>query len=390
MSQLEFAREKREKNPELEEFQSWSPRSSSTHFSILPTYSVMSDKWEEAFDEASQKVYYYNSQTNETSWEKPVYSPNFGESEEKGDEVLDNSSEDHMDNWTWSLDENSNTYYYINLKTNVTQWERPKCFGDENKDGDESSVSIENNIIDNNSENDDRNNWTSILDENSHTYYYVNLKTNASQWEMPPCFNSKGENIENVNVSDATNLNNIIATKINTKEENEMNQIENDLKQIELLSEILPFSSATLMNLYKATKVTDDSKLLVENLKSLSTPLQVQSNKMNNIFENIIPSSLITKIDELAVHSGDNLTLLQLISNNININNIDDNIILGLIPKICDYKSKFSMPQFYKQFYKSNNIERWVESKLSWSPSLLSGIIYNIIFSSTYYSFITL
>ena len=46
---------------------------------------------------------------------------------------------------------------------------------------------------------------------------------------MPPCFNSKGENIENVNVSDATNSNNIIATKINTKEENEMNQIENDL-----------------------------------------------------------------------------------------------------------------------------------------------------------------
>lgn len=92
-----------------------------------------------------------------------------------------NEEDSNPNNWTWALDESTNQYYYINTISRTSQWEKPKCL----------LTIEYNNLINNsnnksNSE-DDLSNWTWALDESTNQYYYINLTTKTSQWEKPDC-----------------------------------------------------------------------------------------------------------------------------------------------------------------------------------------------------------
>ncbi len=57
-------------------------------------------------------------------------------------------------------DMESGDYYYENLKTSKTQWEIPKCFMEKV--------------------------WMRHFDATSGDYYYENLKTSVTSWNCPP------------------------------------------------------------------------------------------------------------------------------------------------------------------------------------------------------------
>lgn len=63
--------------------------------------------WSEHQDPGSGKLYYHNSATGATVWEKPAELANV------------------MDEWDEILDPGHNKSYYVNKKTQATQWEKP-------------------------------------------------------------------------------------------------------------------------------------------------------------------------------------------------------------------------------------------------------------------------
>lgn len=60
--------------------------------------------WKSAFDDVTQKRYFYNKQSKEVTWTKP---PSFVE-------------------WKTFMDRSTQKYYYYNTLTNETTWDRPK------------------------------------------------------------------------------------------------------------------------------------------------------------------------------------------------------------------------------------------------------------------------
>jgi len=76
------------------------------------------DLWEELFDSDSNRTYYYNSNTGETSWENenlkqlPII-----------EQQVDSSRE--MSDWITHYDQTSMKVYYENQLTGQTQWENP-------------------------------------------------------------------------------------------------------------------------------------------------------------------------------------------------------------------------------------------------------------------------
>lgn len=70
-------------------------------------------EWEEMYDSGSNRTYYYNRTTGETSWEKPA--------------AL-SATATTQSPWTEHVDSTTGTVYYVNSSTNQTQWERPTDF----------------------------------------------------------------------------------------------------------------------------------------------------------------------------------------------------------------------------------------------------------------------
>jgi hypothetical protein len=69
--------------------------------------------WEAVKDESSGRTYYFNSATNETSWEVPpgFFSPGEGPLPA---------------NWSGVVDEATGSLYYFNSASNETSWTRPE------------------------------------------------------------------------------------------------------------------------------------------------------------------------------------------------------------------------------------------------------------------------
>jgi hypothetical protein len=74
-------------------------------------------EWVECWDDASGQMYYYNSHTRETSWEKPK--SNAGIQNGLNMEIESNKA------WIACWDDSYQAYYYMDPKTGESTWEKP-------------------------------------------------------------------------------------------------------------------------------------------------------------------------------------------------------------------------------------------------------------------------
>ena len=106
------------------------------------------EKWAAVVDEASGKTYYYNEDTQETTWVKPE---GFVDEPSKKNKVLvyskqgRNRAQSSGGEWQVATDRFSGKVYYFNTLTLQTTWTKPKGFsdGDEGSDDSDGEVNTE-------------------------------------------------------------------------------------------------------------------------------------------------------------------------------------------------------------------------------------------------------
>jgi uncharacterized protein YbdZ (MbtH family) len=185
--------------------------------------------WTEVVDPSSEQIYYYNTLTEETSWELPSADRKVGgepesnsvdlpipeqESQVPIEIVEDNEppldaqeetlSTDLPEGWTEVVDPSSEQIYYYNTSTEETSWELPSVDGKVGGEPEpnavdlpipeqESQVPIE--IVEDNERpldaqeetlsTDLPEGWTEVVDPSSEQIYYYNNITQESSWELP-------------------------------------------------------------------------------------------------------------------------------------------------------------------------------------------------------------
>jgi len=169
--------------------------------------------WEQVTDEQGN-VYYYNSQTEVTQWEKPedfdktadtavavsAAANGDGEAEveapaENGDTAIANNG------WEMFQDDDGNVYYFNN-QTEETQWHKPDGFDDsavaveasqKQKPDNEFSSSPPSASAD--GAHQAERSWEKYKDDEGRIYYY-NTTTEETQWEAPEGFVEKNNDDE--------------------------------------------------------------------------------------------------------------------------------------------------------------------------------------------------
>eukprot|EP00536_Pseudo-nitzschia_multiseries_P014039 jgi/Psemu1/213597/e_gw1.649.22.1 len=95
-----------------------------TQSAVEPQFEPVDDLaegWEKVQDPTTGNIYYFNKETQETSWEKPT--KEVSEAFREEEKVL--SSEEQHEDWAETLDPSSGKTYYYNAKTGETSWEKP-------------------------------------------------------------------------------------------------------------------------------------------------------------------------------------------------------------------------------------------------------------------------
>ncbi|KAF1319675.1 Formaldehyde dehydrogenase adha, partial [Globisporangium splendens] len=141
--------------------------------------------WEEAFDEASQRSYFFNRLTGETSWTPP------------GEATSESADSTIQHGWQRAFDEASQTAYYYNADTGETSWTLPEAETEEDLSYLVFAVVRLQSIF--RGARDRRRairlvktQYQTTKDPVSGQTLYTNLKTNTSSWTKPVLFNALG------------------------------------------------------------------------------------------------------------------------------------------------------------------------------------------------------
>eukprot|EP00537_Pseudo-nitzschia_pungens_P011057 CAMPEP_0172385446 /NCGR_PEP_ID=MMETSP1061-20121228/3118_1 /TAXON_ID=37318 /ORGANISM="Pseudo-nitzschia pungens, Strain cf. pungens" /LENGTH=1522 /DNA_ID=CAMNT_0013114481 /DNA_START=89 /DNA_END=4660 /DNA_ORIENTATION=+ len=156
-----------------------------------------SGDWVETTDPGSGATYYFNTKTNETSWEKPWETPaadsadaamtetELATATESAAEPAEASDES---DWTETVDPSSGSIYYYNSKTGETSWEKPDAAATESTDAvaanDETEPASQ------------ESQWVEATDPSSGNTYYYNSITGETSWDKPSVLQEEEEEEE--------------------------------------------------------------------------------------------------------------------------------------------------------------------------------------------------
>jgi outer membrane protein assembly factor BamB len=126
---------------------------------------MSAEGWQEMFDPNSNRTYYYNSSTGESSWDRPYQETNdFIDLSESSYNIEDKSTS----NWVEASADDGRLYYY-NSATGETSWEKPVALM-------EKDVATILPLPEG---------WTEDFDSGSNKTFYYNASTGQSSWERP-------------------------------------------------------------------------------------------------------------------------------------------------------------------------------------------------------------
>ena len=145
--------------------------------------------WEKVVDPSSGDTYYFNEETNETSWDPPVEPHAAPSVEEVADPVVNvekKASNDLPAGWERMVDPASGDVYFYNSETDETSWDAPVAEACVDTD-----IVTDNPIATNKSSTEDagdtrlEDGWEEVTDPASGQTYYFNAKESRTSWDRP-------------------------------------------------------------------------------------------------------------------------------------------------------------------------------------------------------------
>ena len=187
------------------------------------------DDWVETKDPAGGQIYYYNTATQETSWERPshpVQAEDYDsaiESKEALPSQQEELEQDEIDQpsalgeWSEEIDPQSGQVYYYNRSTMETRWDSPKTL---EKEEPSAEVNVEESGREEEEADEDKSSevegdssdmpvdWTEAVDPASGNIFYYNTVTGETSWENPfgQAANPKNESTEGKDDTDAIDV----------------------------------------------------------------------------------------------------------------------------------------------------------------------------------------
>lgn len=149
--------------------------------SVPATAALATDNdWVAKLDPKSEKMYYYNRKTKETTWEMPASMSTAPAA--AATIIPPQADKESESDWVDKLDPKSNKTYYYNRKTKETSWTKPEGFGTA---GAATTIVVPSVSEQKQPTHAIESDWIAKLDPKSNNTYYYNHKTKETTWEKP-------------------------------------------------------------------------------------------------------------------------------------------------------------------------------------------------------------